>query len=172
MKDVPQWIVRIIEGENLSCNKCKKTFSKKQLMAIGIQESSLAPHDDTLCVGMYCSDCKEMTIFELKEMSLVEFAFEILEKETQPDNKKSGTIRKRSTDNKKDEEKKSDDSNTLRRVGAGSKRNRKSKISQKEVNDTVKFLKSVKTHEEFLVAMGLSPEEIVKYNYKPEKKNG
>ena len=52
------------------------------------------------------------------------------------------------------------------------KKVKKSKITQKELNDAVKFLQTINNHEELLVAMGMSPEEIVKYNgkkTKPEK---
>ena len=78
MKDIPQWVIKIVETDSLYCNKCKKIMKKDNLISIGIQESSIEPYCDKLCIGLHCNECKDMTIFEIKEMSLIEFAFEIL----------------------------------------------------------------------------------------------
>ena len=146
MKEVPKWVSDIIETTNLLCAKCQNPFNVNNLISIGIQESSLVPHDDVLCFGMSCKKCNEIIIFEIKEMNLIEFAFGVIEKETDP---KENTLR--APDRKK------------------SFVARKSKITQKEVNDHVKFLNNIKTHEDLLVAMGISPEDINKYNYKRKK---
>jgi len=156
MKNIPEWVVKVIKTDSLNCNKCRVLFKMDSLISIGIQESSLEPHEDKLCVGMYCDNCKEMTIFELKEMTLIEFAFEILEKETEPKDRK---------------EKNKIINNPLDILGENKKVKRRkpiprSKITKKEIRDSVKFLGSIKTHEEFLVAMGLSPEQIKQYDYK------
>ena len=160
MKDVPGWVIKIIKSDNLYCNKCRKTLGVDNLISIGIQESSIEPHNDKLCMGLNCDECKEMTIFEIREMSLIEFAFELLDKETE--------------DNKKPETKKSPSRDVLKEL-SGSKTDKpsrrksvdkKSKITEKEVKEVEKFLKTAKTHEDFLVAMGMSPEQISKYNYK------
>jgi len=157
MRDVPEWITRIIKTEDLYCNKCKDLFNLDNLISVGIQQSSMEPHDDKLCVGMFCAACREITIFELKDMSLVEFAFEILEKETEPrdDKKSSNKIMKQSSN-----------------IEGGKRRrlvSNKSKITKKDLNEAVRFLKNIKTHEEFLVAMGMSPEQINQYSYKKFK---
>lgn len=161
MKDVPEWITKLVDTESLRCNKCKDRLGKGHLISVGIQSSSIKPHDDTLCIGLYCNVCKEITIFELKEMSLIEFAFEILERETEP----KKTMKK---------EDKSIKRNVIREMGGvGGKRRlkaSKSKITRKEINESIRFLKNVKTHEEFLVAMGMSPEQICYYSYKKTKK--
>lgn len=156
MKNIPKWVIKIIETNDLSCNKCKKILKVTNLISIGIQESSVDPHNDKLCIGLNCFDCREMTIFELKDMSLIEFAFELLDKETESNkimkngNKKRDILKELSSDK------------PSRRRSV----NKKSKITKKEVNEVVRFLKNTTTHEDFLVAMGLSPEEISKYNYK------
>lgn len=159
MKDVPEWITRIIETEDLYCNKCKDLFKRNNLISVGIQQSSMEPHDDKLCVGMFCSVCREITIFELKDMSLVEFAFEILEKETEPrDNRKPSS--------------KMMEQNIFSDIRGRKKRksvSNKSKITKKDLNEAVRFLRNIKTHEEFLVAMGMSPEQISQYSYKKSK---
>lgn len=156
MKNIPKWVIKIVETNDLSCNKCKKVMKTDHLISIGVQVSAVEPHCDKLCIGLNCPDCREMTIFELKEMSLIEFAFELLDKETEHKKVEKNSIQKR---------------DILKEL-AGEKQPRrrsskqKSKITKKEVNEVVRFLKATKTHEEFLVAMGLSPEQISKYNYK------
>lgn len=154
MKDIPEWIGEFIKTGPLCCNRCKDTFDIENLISIGIQESSVKPHDNKLCIGMYCLVCKEITIFELKEMSLVEFACEILKQEKEFDNCKKSNRKALMGD-------------VLREISRPRRRKRpRSKITKKEANEDIRFLKNVKTHEEFLVAMGLSPEQIEQYNYK------
>ena len=154
MQEIPKWIIRIIETENLVCRGCKKEFYTDDLMSISIQESSSPPYEDTLCIGMFCIKCKELIIFELKEMTLIDFAFEIIDQET------SNKIKK----NKKE--------TTAVNSAGGNKRKKrkevkKSKIKLKEVEDIKKFLKTKGLlHEDVLIAMGMLPEEIDKYNYK------
>lgn len=161
MKNIPQWILEVVETDNLYCNKCRKTMRVKNLTSIGIQESSIAPHNDKLCIGLSCDDCKDMTIFELREMDLIEFAFELLEKETDAPKKKISKSKEKEKDILKDL---SEDKPRKRRSVT-----KHSKITKKEISDVARFLKSVKTHEEFLVAMGLSPGQISEYNYKKDE---
>lgn len=159
MKDIPEWIIKITETDELYCNKCKDIFRKDNLISIGIQQSGMEPHDDKLCVGMFCSKCREITIFELKDMSLVEFAFEILERETDPKDSKKYNNKTTKQD-------------MFKEIKGRKKRkliSNRSKITKKDLNEAVRFLRNVKTHEEFLVAMGMSPEQINQYRYKESK---
>ena len=157
MKEIPRWIIKVVEMEKLVCRACSREFGEEDLMSIGIQESSKPPHEDTLCIGMFCPKCKELIIFELKEMGLVDFAFEILDQET----------------NNKIQKRKASPSRILKKIGVDEgvkrKKARSSKITLKEQKDSVKFLQKIKTHEEFLLAMGMLPDEIKKYNYKKPK---
>ena len=156
MKEVPNWIYKVIEMEDLGCRVCKKEFTEDNLMSISIQESSQPPHKDFLCIGLFCPDCKELMIFELKEMSLVDFAFDIVDQETSNKIKKSsdGSPAFSKKTNKKTEK---------------SKKVKKSKITLKEINDIKSFLKKDLTHDQFLIAMGMSPQEIKKYNFKRKR---
>ncbi len=155
MHYLPEWILNIIDTENLSCNQCNVFFTRGHLMYIGIQEGSQPPHHDMLCIGMFCQKCKEMTIFELKEMTLLELSMEILEQTTGGNKRtfKSKSKKKKIQMpmlNKSKREKK--------------KLNPKSKISLQEIEDSKNFLANIKNHQEFLVALGMSLEEIGKYN--------
>jgi len=160
MQEVPNWIFKVIEMEKLKCRECNILFTVKNLMSISIQESSQPPHKDFLCIGLFCKDCRELMIFELKEMSLVDFAFDIVDQET------SNNIKK------KDEE---DDSSVIinnSKKKINKKRRKKSRITMKEINEIKKFLKPKDlTHNDFLIAMGMSPDEIEKYNFKAGGKN-
>ncbi|MHA1469582.1 MAG: hypothetical protein ACTSSP_03350 [Candidatus Asgardarchaeia archaeon] len=158
MKEIPNWILNILKEEELTCSKCDKIFEVDNLISIGIQESSQAPHHDTLCIGIFCHRCKELTIFELKEMSLLEFAFEILGRETENDKAHMPKVRKK--------KRRSIPSSLRNSQGSGPQRRKRSKITLKEMNKDVSFLKSLNTHEEFLLALGMSLEEIDKYNIK------
>ena len=158
MQEIPKWIIKVIEMEKLECRNCNKKFDADNLMSISIQESSKPPHKDYLCIGLYCRNCKELIIFELKEMSLIDFAFETLDQET------SNKIQKKSKD---DEPAVSTSSKEKKAIRRGKKSAKRSKITLQEVNDVRKFLKPKDlTHEEFLIALGMLPEEIKKYNYK------
>ena len=158
MEDIPAWIIKVVEMEKLECRACKREFSIDDLMSIGIQESSKPPHKDTLCIGLFCSKCKELIIFELKEMNLINFAFDILEQE-RGDNIKRNRPKRKSSLFSKDKD-----------VENYRKKNPiKSKITLKEVRESKKFLKNCKTHEEFMLALGMSLEEIKKYSYKKQK---
>ncbi len=161
MKNIPEWVIKIVETNDLSCNKCKKVMKTNNLISIGVQESAVDPHHDKLCIGLNCPDCREMTIFELKDMSLIEFAFELLDKETQNKKSEKKSIQKRDVLKELVGEMQPSEMQPRRRSAK-----KKSKITKKEVNEVVRFLKATKTHEEFLVAMGLSPEQISEYNYK------
>ena len=152
MQEIPNWIIKVIEKEKLGCRNCNKRFNVDNLTSISIQESTRPPHKDYLCIGLYCGDCKDLILFEIKEMSLIDFAFEILDQET------SDKIRKRSKDDTpalaKSEKKKN-------------RKRKKSNITSKEVAEAKKFLETEDlTHEEFLIALGMLLEQIKKYNYK------
>jgi len=161
MKEIPKWIIKVIEREKLNCRHCKKNFNVDNLMSIGIQESSRSPYGDYLCIGMFCTVCKELLIFELKEMTLIDFAFEILDQET------SNKIKKNIKKDEQSQSEQSEQSDQLIKKKARRKSTDKSNITSKEITEVRNFLKDKNLlHEEFLIALGMSPEEIKTYNYK------
>lgn len=163
MQEIPNWIIKVIEKESLKCRGCKEELNIDNLISISIQESSKPPHKDYLCIGLYCIKCKKLIIFEIKEMSLIDFAFEILDQET------SDKIKKKSKDDVSAFMKSTDTyfdpppANKTRRK----KTNKKSNITLKEIEKARNFLKPKDLlHEDFLLALGFLPEEIEKYNYR------
>ena len=171
MKDLPSWIRKILNSDNLTCGRCDKIFSRKELISVGIQKSSRKPHKEILFIGIACDICGEMTIFELQEMSLLNLAFEIIEEQTEEFTNK----KKRELDNEM--------SNNSIRKRPGQPNNRQqsnqqnqqqkmitSKITRKEIKEDVKILNNIKYHEDFLVALGMSLDDIEKYRFKKRKK--
>lgn len=158
MQEIPKWIIEVIDEEKLTCRQCKGDFKSNNLMSIGIQESSKSPHNDYLSIGLFCRECKELMIFELKPMTLIDFSFEILEQET------SNRIKKKSKEDTpamvSDRGKKK-----IKRLMS-----QKSRITSKEVDDVRKFLKPKDlSYDDILSAMGMLPEDIKRYNSKEEK---
>jgi hypothetical protein len=156
MQEIPNWIIKVIEVEKLKCKSCNKKFSSDNLMTISIQESSRPPHKDYLCIGLYCPKCEDLMVFELKEMSLIDFAFEILDQET------SDKIKKKSKDDVPAYAKPEGKKATKRK-----RKRKKSSITSKEILEAKTFLEPEDLpYEEFLIALGMQPSEIKKYNYK------
>ena len=151
MRDLPNWVKKILNDDNLTCGVCDEHVSLKDLFSIGIQKSNKRPYKEVLSIGIFCSSCKEMTIFELNEMTLLDFAFEILEEQSRVQDNK----------NRKDLDKEM--GIPLIRKKGKTKSKIKSKITMKEIKESVSLLNELKTHDDFLVALGMSLEEIESY---------
>jgi len=152
MKDLPNWIKKILDKDNLTCGVCNNLVTAKNLVSVGIQKSNKKPHNEVLCIGTICDSCKEMTVFELNEMTLLDLAFEILEEQSRVQDEKKGNSVGEEIHNP---------------VERNSKMT-KSKITKTEIKDSAEFLNSIKNHDEFLLALGMSLEEIE--SYKIQKK--
>ena len=152
MKNLPAWIKKILDSENLTCGRCDNSFDKEELVSIGIQKSSRSPQKEILFIGIVCNKCKEMTIFELQEMTLLDLSVEVLEEQSESYSRKK----------KKELDKEIGTKNNSR----NKPRIIRSKITRKEIKDSVNFLNNINNHEEFLVALGMSLDEIEGYNIK------
>ncbi|HUS51059.1 MAG TPA: hypothetical protein VMZ91_12900 [Candidatus Paceibacterota bacterium] len=182
MLPVLKWIIEALEEEKIKCHKCQEVFVSKSVVAIGIRESYQQSNKEYLFVELICSKCKKATLFELREMSLIEFSFEILddqefrieEKIRQGEEKLSSfsSLTEEQFEEKSIEEAKKNVENSFNTNFERRRKRRikKSRITQKEVRDSVRFLNSIKSHEEFLISLGMSFQEIEKYQYKKKKK--
>ena len=153
MKDLPSWVKEVLDNKNLSCGKCNKVFALKDLCSVGIERSSKNKEKNVLFLGIICENCGETTNFQLQEMTLLDLAFEVLEEQS-----------KEQTDKTKKEL----DAEMGIKKRQKVKRNVRSKITLKEIKDHADFLKTVKTHDEFLLALGMSLDEIEENNFKGE----
>lgn len=163
MKDLPQWVKKILDNENLTCGVCDRVVSLKDLSSMGIQKSSVKPHRETLFIGIICKSCKEMTLFELKEMTLLDFAFEILAEQSKEQSKEQS--RAQTKNNRK--ELKKETNIPLKKEKF---KKAKSKITLKEIKKSVSFLNSLETHDDFLIALGMSIEQIESYKLKKNER--
>lgn len=158
MRDIPQWIEDLASTEKFNCNNCKQVFSKENIIFIGVKQEEDPKSDNkdknNLCIGMLCRKCHELTIFGLQEMSLIDFAFEILD----GDSGGQEVFRK---DNRKEDK---PDEKTMKKDP--NKNIAKSKITAKELKEISEFLGKINNHEEMLIAMGFSNDEISMYNKK------
>lgn len=163
MHEIPQWIINIVANDDMDCDTCKKQFTPKDIVAIGIQESTQPPHKDTLTIGLFCRKCNELAIFEIKQMNLVDLAFTILEGESSESIKKTEAALDDQIAKKKAEE--SDKS----RAGKDPTRSRgkkpisRSKITAQDARKASIILRRCKSHDDFLALMGMSPNEIESY---------
>ena len=155
MQDLPLWIEEFIRKEKPTCINCDRVLMLKNLISVGIQRNAKVKKDK-LCLGMNCSECGELTLFEIKEMGLLDLAYDVWEEAS--DNMPEDDFEPPSK-NKSDNKKSS---------GKMSSRNKKSKskITIKETHDIKRFLNNIKYHEDMLIAMGMTPEEIDKFVYK------
>lgn len=149
MKDLPNWVKKILDNDKLTCGACDKLVTFGDLFSVGIQKSNKKPHKEVLSIGLVCKYCDEMTIFELNEMTLLDLAFEILEEQSKNQDDK----------NRKDLD---------REIDTVPKKSKKikSKITIREIKNSVAFLNKLKTHDDFLMALGMSLEEIESYKIK------
>ncbi len=149
MKDLPNWVKKILDNDKLTCGACDKLVTFKNLFSVGIQKSNKKPYKEVLSIGLVCKYCNEMTIFELNEMTLLDLAFEVLEEQSKTQD----------SQNKEDLDKE---------MGTASKKSKKvkSKITIREIKDSVAFLNELETHDDFLMALGMSLEEIESYKIK------
>ena len=165
MNNLPQWIKKILKEEKLTCGKCGRVFEPQELLSVGIQKSSKNASKEVLALSIFCKPCDEMTIFEIQEMTLLDLSFDVLseQSEKQIENAKKELDEEMGIVSKSKPEPKPKPRSSI------SKKPR-SKITLKEIRDTVKFLNEIDTHDDLLLAMGMSLEEIEKYNIKPKKK--
>lgn len=162
MNDVPLSIRNMLGREKFSCSNCNNFFSPDDLTTIGIKQGSKKPHNDVLVIGLLCQKCKELILFEVGEMGLLDLAFEILENET------SDQIREK--EKELDEELQKNRANRHLPKKKVVKKSSSSSITIQEVKDAKSFLKKFKYHDDFLMELGMTPEEVDESKSNKEKK--
>ncbi len=172
MKSLPSWIKKILEDEHLTCGQCNNLFKYEDLLSVGVQKSNHKKEKEVLFIGIICKECKEMTVFELQEMSLLELSIEVLGEQTE----KEINNKKRELDNEiKNENKKEDNQNKSDIIKPKRIKKMQSRITVKEIKDIKDFLNSkdyfkVENYDDFLIAMGMCLEDIDKYKIKKRKR--
>jgi len=163
MRNIPKWIDFIFKQEDFYCPICKSGFNKKGIMAMGIRVSLKNIKKEVLFVIYLCFKCKETIELEFGEITIEDFALNILEEMEdnialeEKENKGPFIDDYEAVVNNSSEEKKK-----LKKI--------KSKITSKEIKDVKKVLNGIKSHEDFLLELGFSEEEIDEYRFKKRKK--
>jgi phage FluMu protein Com len=186
MRNVPSWVVDALMSKKFTCQGCRKVLDKiETLKAMGIRECFKDPTRESFFIELCCPKCKTITFFELQEMTLVDLSFEILdeiEDEEEDDEResrgKNNKKEQRLWDSEDEEDEDGDYDDDYEEENKDKKRDKNedgikegSKITKKEIEDSAKVLKTLKTHDDFLEMIGLSPEKIKEYQiFKKEKK--
>lgn len=163
MKNLPIWISVALQEKELKCFKCKTVFSANNLLSIGIRQSYQSHKQDVIFAELKCRGCDNVTMFELKKMSLVDFAATIIyesELDEEDIDSEEKEIKKMLEKHNKDKELTED---IINKRGKNNirKKSSSSKISIKEIEESSKFLNNIKSHEEFLDELGLLPEQYI-----------
>jgi len=163
MKKVPDWIYDALKKEKVKCQDCGFLFKGANIVAVGVRSSLRKPGIEAMFIELMCFKCNNAIMFELQEMDLSGLAYEILDEETKPHKKepiKKEYIKKEyiiNPDKGSDIEKKGKKSSKL---------SSKSKITLTEIRESADFLNSIESHDDLLLEMGMSPEDIEEYKTK------
>ena len=167
MKNIPAWIIKALKKETVKCHYCKEIFGDRSITAVGIRKGQDLENKEFLFVELFCKKCNKTTLFELTEMYLEELACEILGIDENLDIEELSDILETEVENyiskeQEQEKEKEKDKPTLKKskkkVSA-----LKSKITAKEIKEGIEFLNSINSHDDFLVELGMTPEDIDKY---------
>ena len=170
MKNIPNWILTALKNNKFNCHNCNKILTRKNLKSLGIKESVGDSLSESLFIELVCVSCNGMTLFEIREMDLLEFAIMILdgvESERDVVEKDGEVIDDLSQTSLSDAFFAEAEQQRPKRKPP--KRKKKSKITLKEIKESVKKIQDVKNHDEFLELLGMSKDDINKYK-KPNKK--
>lgn len=152
MKHIPHWVIDALMSKKFKCHNCKIAFTSKNLTALGIRDSFGEQDKETFFMELICKQCSKSTFFEMQEMNIVELSKEV--------------IRELSVSFEETEEiNMLPDKEEMVHEGKPSlKKSKNSKITLKDIRESVKVLspKDLK-HESFLEMLGMPPEEIMEY---------
>jgi len=159
MKNIPAWIIKALKKETVKCHYCKEIFGDRSITAVGIRKGQDLENKEFLFVELFCKKCNKTTLFELTEMYLEELACEILGIDENLDIEELSDILETEVENYVlKEQDKPAPKKSQKKVSS-----LKSKITLKEIKDGIEFLNSINSHDDFLVELGMTPEDIDKY---------
>jgi len=151
MKQIPTWLEAALH--HLVCPNCNYRMHPGGVISIGIKKifDSKKQKQTVLFFRHVCSKCRYSAEIDSDEMSLEDFAFEVLDdlsnnidKENPPNNFKAGDRKARKK--------------------IMSKNLSSSKITQYEADAYSKMTDKCKNHEEFMISIGLTHQQIIDSN--------
>ena len=173
MKYIPHWVVDALMSKKFKCHNCKKVFVYKNVRGLGVRDSHSEDNKENFFLELECVDCRKITFFEMQEMNIVDLSELVLSEidadlEALEDASETEEMDLFPEDTEK---RKTRRDSTIEEVGNSmrkiSKKKGVSRITLKDIRETVKVLKQKDLkHENFLEMMGMSPEEITLYREK------
>lgn len=174
MKYVPHWVIDALLSKKFKCHNCKSIFTYKNIRGLGIRESHSDNNKENFFLELECVGCSKITFFEMQEMNIVELSEEILA-EIDEDLEAMDIALDEALDATMKKNLGKANQNNINDINKPLKKEKKyqdtskktSKITLKDIRETVKILKPLNLkHENFLEMMGMSPEEISLYQEK------
>ena len=167
MKYVPHWVIDALLSKKFKCHNCKKVFTYKNVRGLGVRESHSEDNKENFFLELECVGCRKITFFEMQEMNIVELSEEIIaEIDADLDAMEAAESREMDISPKRKKKNRDEEYDEMPQKSKSCKSVKKdtSKITLKDIRETVKVLKSKDlNHECFLEMMGMSPEEISIY---------
>jgi hypothetical protein len=167
MKYVPHWVIDALLSKKFKCHNCKKVFTYKNVRGLGIRESHSETDKEHFFLELECVECRKITFFEMQEMNIVDLSEEILA-EIDADLDAMEAAESKDIDmSPKMKKKLKEEFDEMPKKNCKTQKKETSKITLKDIRETVKALKPKELHHEcFLEMMGMSPEEISLYREK------
>ena len=148
MLSTPTWIVKLLEAEDFRCPHCNAAFKPECIKACGIRTSFRKTTDQVLYIEYHCPACrKQPTALEMSEITFADFAHSILCEI--PAGAADAIQRGKHAAEVED----------LRVMRARAQQSL-TPISKQEVVSVKNLLRQCKSHVEFLLAIGMSPDEV------------
>ncbi len=153
MLDLPKWLKDILS--ELKCPGCKKDLQPEAINAEGIRKSAVYKNKTAYFIEYHCPFCKQSSTLELNAMTVEDWVMQMF------DQYASGEYSKKYDE--KDDSK--NDKDAPKAISELNKRtDRKTKISDEEFQEAIRFINGCKTHEEFLFGIGLDQSQIDEIN--------
>ena len=183
MLDLPNWLIAALPG--IECPKCKIPIKRSQIIAIGMRLRTPKKKSKKISTAIYieheCSGCKYYAILDLGEISMKEFVLDMVDSTLEPEDiiellgeddteEQAPRLPEQEFDEIIYDETLGEQGDFDRNKSKNGDQNKgnsyigKSKISNNEYNKAIKFVEKCKNHYEFMLGIGITPEEIEKYN--------
>jgi predicted nucleic-acid-binding Zn-ribbon protein len=165
MLEFPKWFEKALKV--IECPKCNRKIEKDHILAEGIRKSIMYEKETAFFIEYRCPKCDSHATIELTKMTVEDFVMEMVDRfssegEDLPLEEQSS--QEDPYDDGEEAEKKKEIDKTPPK---------KSKISSVEYDAVKDMIKKCESHEEFLLNIGITPDEMEKISleYDIDKKD-
>lgn len=166
MLDFPKWFDKAIKV--MKCSNCHQKMSKEHILAEGIRKSIVHENATAFFIEYKCPKCDAHITMELTKMTVEDFVMEMIDQFAEQDmndfegaSAEEGYYYPEETD---DSFRNEYDTQAERKKDKkrGRKNRNKSKIADNEFIEIKDIIKNCKTHEEFMLSIGITEDDIKK----------